>query len=43
MRGIEVDGAIGAEDEGHVANTFTVRHGLGVQRDMDGRHVIMVL
>jgi hypothetical protein len=38
-----VDGSIGAEDEGHVPDTFAMWHGLGVQCDMDGRRVIMVL
>ena len=38
-----MEGPIGAEDEGHVADAFAVRHGLRVQRDMDGRRVVMVL
>jgi hypothetical protein len=38
-----VEGAIGAEDKGHVTDAFAVRNRLGVQRDMDGRRVVMVL
>jgi hypothetical protein len=43
MRGIEVEGAIGAEDKGHVTDAFAVRNFLGVQRDMDGCRVVMML
>jgi hypothetical protein len=38
-----MEGSIGAEDEGHVADALAVRHGLGIQRDVDGRRVIMEL
>jgi hypothetical protein len=38
-----VEGAIGAEDKGHVTDAFAVRNCLGVQRDMDGCRVVMVL
>jgi hypothetical protein len=43
MRGIEVEGAVGSEDKGHVTDPFAVRNCLGVQRDMDGCRVVMVL
>lgn len=43
MWGIEVEGAIGAKDKGHVTDAFAVRNCLGVQRDMDGCRVVMVL
>jgi hypothetical protein len=36
-------GTIGAEDEGHVADAFAMRHCLRVQRDMDNRFIVMVL
>ena len=42
-RGIEVEGAICPEDKGHVTDAFAVRNCLGIQRDMDGCRVIMVL
>ena len=43
MREIEVESAIGAEDKGHVTDAFAVRNCLGVQRDMDGCRLVMVL
>lgn len=43
MRGIEVEDAIGAEDKGHVTNAFAVRNCMGVQRDMNGCRLVMVL
>ena len=43
MRGIEMEGAIGAEDKGHVTDAFAVRNRLRVQRDMNGCRVVMVL
>ena len=38
-----MEGSIGAEDKGHVADAFTVRHGLGIHRNVNGRRVIMEL
>jgi hypothetical protein len=42
-RRIEERIAIRSENEGHVADTFAVRYGLCIQRDVDGCRVIMVL
>jgi hypothetical protein len=38
-----VEGAIGAEDKGHVTDAFAVGNCLGVQRDMNGCRLVMVL
>jgi hypothetical protein len=38
-----VGGAIGAEDKGHVTDAFAVWNGLGVDRDVDGCRVVMLL
>jgi hypothetical protein len=38
-----VEGAIGAEDKGHVTDALAMRNCLGVQCDMDGCRVVMVL
>ena len=38
-----MEGAIGTEDKGHVTDALAMRNCLGVQCDMDGCRVVMVL